>query len=272
MRVQGEKRAHELRCLTSRWPEQVGGGGRAAALRDELVVRSFSTLPSADLDAPTPADISREWWGYLDPDSPTPAELSRARVSDIPADAKYLPGKFKLAEKPTKVAAPAPVAKAGAEAHSRKKFSRKYESEAMKALEAAAAAAPSTPAANAKPSAASVVLDGTIEHIQRDVIAKEELLKKLELEREHAAKELQRKKQKQGKIAKTQKWIKESMKTEDTSTADQIEALMKSKTGYDRKEEQLWGDIKHLFKRQSALNDMKHDADAEASWLSGDLC
>jgi hypothetical protein len=31
---------------------------------------------SADLDAPTPGDISKEFWGYLDPDSPTPHELA----------------------------------------------------------------------------------------------------------------------------------------------------------------------------------------------------
>jgi hypothetical protein len=248
----------------------VGGGGSAAGARDELAVRSFSTLPSTDLDAPTPADISREWWGYLDPDSPTPAELSRARVKDIPADAKYLPGKFKLAAKHAAdteelTAAPAQEAKAapGAEAESKMNFSRKYESNAMKALEAAASAA-RTPAAAVKPSAASVVLDGTIEHIQRDVLAKEELLKKLELEREHTAKALKHEKLKQGKIAKTQKWIKESMKNEDSSTADQIQALLKSQTGYDRKEQQLWGEIKQLFKRQSTLTDLKRDADAEA--------
>ena len=47
---------------------------------------------SADLDAPTPSDISKEFWGYLDPDSPTPRELSnevRVRIILQVRDAQF---------------------------------------------------------------------------------------------------------------------------------------------------------------------------------------
>lgn len=212
-------------------------GDRQAAKqkKDELVIASYSTLPSADLDAPTPADISREWWGYLDPDSPTPSELSRQQVTDVPGDAKYLPPKFQLVEKP-EVAEGSPNFKAA----SGKKFSKKYESDAMKSFEAAAANAPrigaeksATPKAGGA-GAASVVLDGTIEHTQRDVLAKEKLLKKLELERETTAQKLETETKTQSKIQKTQEWMKENMKTEDSATADEIKTLMKAQTGYDR--------------------------------------
>lgn len=209
-------------------------GQAAKPRKDELVIASFSTLPSADLDAPTPADIDREWWGYLDPDSPTPAELSRAQVADVPKDAKYLPSEFKLASKPASAGPP--------KDDSGKKFSQKYESDVMKSFEAAAAAVPRTdphtsntaPTAPGGAGAASVVLDGTIEHTHRDVIAKEELLKKLEAERENTAQRLEKETKTQSKIAKTQEWMKENMKAEDSATADEIQALMKAQTGYDR--------------------------------------